>query len=113
MQISTNPTMRETSLLYQTTQKQQGNAVSFDTLLSMQSNQTNNLGENQVVEPKTLRDRIGSLMLNGDSSTNWIFVSIRQAAHLQAESLYEGFKNGDSKVDIAHNQQVGDKAHEI
>ena len=45
MQISTNPTMRETSLLYQTTQKQQGNAVSFDTLLSMQNNQ--NQAENQ------------------------------------------------------------------
>ena len=53
----------------------------------MQSNQTNNLGENQVVEPKTLRERIGSLMLNGDSSTNWIFVSIRQAAHLHRKSL--------------------------
>ena len=45
MQISTNPTMRETSLLYQTTQKQQENTASFDTLLSMQNNQ--NQAENQ------------------------------------------------------------------
>ena len=45
MQISTNSYARETSLAYQTAQKQQENATSFDTLLSMQSNQ--NQVENQ------------------------------------------------------------------
>ena len=113
MQISANSYARETSLAYQALQKQQENKFSFDTLLSMQNDQTNNLGENQAVESKTLGEIIGSLMLSGDSSANWIFVSIRQAAHLEAESLYGGFKNGDSKADRTHNQQVGDKAHEI
>lgn len=113
MQISTNSYAREVSLAYQTTQKPQENITSFDMLLSAQSNQANNLGENQAAEPKTLGEIIGHLMLNGDNSANWIFVSIRQAAHLEAESLYGGFKNGDSKADRTHNQQVGDKAHEI
>ena len=114
MQISTNPTMQETSLAYQTTQKPQENATSFDMLLSMQSNQANGIEENQETKKqKTLNNIIGSLMLNGDNSANWIFVSIVQAAHSEAENLCGNFRNGDSKVDIAHNQRVGDKVQEI
>ena len=45
MQISINSYARETSLAYQTAQKQQENTASFDTLLSMQNNQ--NQAENQ------------------------------------------------------------------
>ncbi|MCI5633331.1 hypothetical protein [Helicobacter sp.] len=62
MQISTNPTMRETSLLYQTTQKQQGNAVSFDTLLSMQNNQ------NQADNQESQKANVSSL---SEFSVSW------------------------------------------
>ena len=55
MQISTNPTMQETSLAYQTTQKPQENATSFDMLLSMQSNQANGIEEKEVQEESLQR----------------------------------------------------------
>lgn len=45
MQVNTNSYVRENPLFHQTTQKQQENTTSFDTLLSMQNNQ--NQAENQ------------------------------------------------------------------
>lgn len=82
MQISTNPTMRETSLLYQTTQKQQENTTSFDMLLSLQSNQANSIDENQeesLQQFKDILDLKGSFMA---------FVGLGRAATIESERLY-------------------------
>ena len=89
MQISTNPTMRETSLLYQTTQKQQGNAVSFDTLLSMQNNQ--NQAENQESQKANVSS-LSEFSVSWDSEEGW---TIRTAQIVSAIQQYAKEHNTD------------------
>ncbi|MBD5165996.1 hypothetical protein [Helicobacter sp.] len=84
MQISTNPIMRETSLAYQTIQKPQENATSFDMLLSMQSNQANGIGEKEVQEESLQRfwdilDLKGNLM---------VLAGLGKVATIESERLY-------------------------
>ena len=89
MQISTNPTMRETSLLYQTTQKQQENTASFDTLLSMQNNQ--NQAENQESQKANVSS-LSEFSVSWDSEEGW---TIRTAQIVSAIQQYAKEHNTD------------------
>ena len=108
MQISTNPYMQNNVLAHKNTTSIQENKSSFDTFLSLHNSDTSKAQEVQE-ESKTLSKILG---LDLDMNV-MIFVSVYQAASLEAESLYGNYKNGNSSEDIARNQKVADKAHEI
>ena len=108
MQISTTSYMQNSVLAHKNTTSIQENKPSFDTFLSLHNSDTSKAQEVQE-ESKTLSKILG---LDLDMNV-MIFVSVYQAASLEAESLYGNYKNGNSSEDIAHNQKVADKAHEI